>query len=98
MLCELRGPAHRLFRHRLAKGDGGGLHRLVAHGAVGRAAGLLEALLDPGQTVGLTAADAAGKGGVAMQFDDVVGLEAGHLMQIVDVLGDDRGRLAGLVE
>ena len=33
-----------------------------------------------------------------MQLDHVVGLEAGYLMQIVDVLGDDRGDLAGLVE
>ena len=33
-----------------------------------------------------------------MQLDDVFGREARYLMQIVDVLGDDGGNLAGLVE
>ena len=76
MLRKFGGAAHRVFRHRLPERDGRGLHRLVACGAVGRGARLVEALLDPRQIVGLPAADAAGVGGVAMQFDDVIGVEA----------------------
>src|SRR5205085_6837343 len=41
---------------------------------------------------------AAGVVGVAVHLDDVTGLEAAVLVQIVDVLGDDRRRLAGPVE
>ena len=95
---KFRGAAHLVFRHRLSERDGRGLDRIVADRAVGRAAGLVEARFDPRQIVGLPAADAAGIGGVAVQLDHVVGLEARHLMQIVDVLGDDRGDLAGPVE
>ena len=97
-LRQFRGAAHLVFRHRLAERDRRGLHRLVAGRAVGRAAVFVEARLHPGKIVGLPAADAAGIGGVAVKFDDVIGLEARHLMQIVDVLGDDRGNLAGPVE
>ena len=35
---------------------------------------------------------------IVMKFDHVVGLEARHLVQVVDVLGDDRRNLAGPVE
>src|SRR5947208_4298637 len=98
MLREFRGAAHRLFRHRLSERDGGGLDRLVADGAVGRAADFVEALLDPGKIVGLSAADAAGVSGIAVEFDDVLGCETRYLMQIVDVLGDDGGNLSRSVE
>jgi hypothetical protein len=46
----------------------------------------------------LVAADAAGICRVAVQLHDVVSGEAGRLMQIVDVLGDDGRNFAGLVE
>src|SRR5882757_712750 len=59
---------------------------------------LVEALPDPRKIVSMSAANAAGVGGVAVQFDDVFGREARYLMQIVDVLGDDGGNFAGLVE
>src|SRR5437868_8582917 len=98
MLREFRGAAHRLFRHRLSERDGGGLDRLVADGAVGRAADFVEALLDPGKIVSLPAADAAGVSGIAVELDDVLGCETRYLMQIVDVLGDDARNLAGPVE
>src|SRR5258708_29406806 len=98
MLREFRGAAHRLFGHRLSERDGGGLDRLVAHGAAGRAADFVEALLDPGKTVSLSAADAAGISGIAVELDDVLGCETRYLMQIVDVLGDDGRNLAGPVE
>src|SRR6185312_976455 len=86
------------FRHRLTERNGGGLDWLIAVGAVGRTAILLEAVLDPWQIVGAAAADAPRIGRVAMQLNDVVGCEAGSLVQIIDVLGDNRGNLAGAVE
>src|SRR5260370_17608573 len=46
----------------------------------------------------LSAADAAGVRGIAVQFHHVIGREPRYLMQIVDVLGDDGRNLAGLVE
>src|SRR2546430_4367357 len=98
MLREFRGAAHRLFRHRLSERDGGGLDRFVADGAVGRAADYGEAVLDPGKIVSLSAADAAGVSGIAVELDDVLGCETRSLMQIVDVLGDDARNLAGPVE
>ncbi len=98
MLREFRGAAHRLFGHRLSERDGGGLDRLVADGAVGRAADFVEALLGPGKIVSLSAADAAGVSGIAVELDDVLGCETRSLMQIVDVLGNDGRNLAGPVE
>src|SRR6185437_15889555 len=98
MLRQLGGAHHLLLLHRLAERDGRGLDRLVAVGAVGRAAALVEALLYPRQVVGAAAADTAGIGRVAVQLDDVVRREARRLMQIVDVLGDDRRNLAGAIK
>ena len=98
MLGKFRGTAHRLLRHRLSERDRRGLDRVVAQGAVGRAAVLIETLFDPRQIISLSAADAAGIGGVAMELDHVIALETRYLVQIVDVLGDDRGNLAGPVE
>src|SRR3981081_1708503 len=89
------GAAHRVGRHCLPERDGGGLYRLVAESAVGRAADFVEAPLDPGKIVSLPATDAAGVSGIAVKLDDVLGREARYLMQIVDVLGDDGGDLAG---
>src|SRR6266571_3343808 len=98
MLSQFRGAAHRLFGHRLPKRDGSGLDRLVADGAVGRTADVVEALLYPGKIVSLSAADAAGVSGIAVELDDVVGCEPRYLVQIVDILGDDGRNLAGPVE
>src|ERR1019366_133879 len=98
MLGQLGGAAHRVFRHRLPERDGGGLDRLVADGAVGRPADGVEAPLDPCKIVGFSATDAAGVSGIAVKLDDMIGREPRYLMQIVDVLGDDGGNLAGLVE
>ena len=98
MLGKLGGAAHLVFRHRLPERNGRSLHRLIAGGAVWRTAARLEALLDPRKIVSLSAADTAGVGGVAVQFDDVIRREARYLMQIVDVLGDDSGNLAGFVK
>src|SRR6476659_4073768 len=98
MLSEFRGAAHRLFGHRLPKGDGCGLDGLVADGAVGGAPNLVEALLDPGKIVSLSAANAAGVSGIAVKLDHVLGCETRYLMQIVDILGDDRRNLAGPVQ
>ena len=67
MLGKFSGAAHRVFRHRLPERNGGGLYRLVADGAVGRAATCIEALLDPAKIVGSPAADAARVGGIAVQ-------------------------------
>src|SRR3979409_1015799 len=92
------GAAHRGVPHGLPERDGGGLYRLVADGAVGRAADFVEAPLDPGKIVSLPAADAAGVSGIAVKLDDVLGREARYLMQIVDVLGDDGGDFVGPVE
>jgi hypothetical protein len=50
------------------------------------------------QIVSLAAADAACVSGIAVQFHHMVGGETRGLMQIVDVLGDDGGDLAGPVE
>src|SRR5690348_425350 len=98
MLRQLTRAYHRILRHRLTEGDGRGLDRLVAVVAVGRTAIRIEALLYPGQIVGATAADAARIGCVAVQLDDMIGGETGRLMQIVDVLGDDRRNLARTIE
>src|ERR1700726_3251500 len=46
----------------------------------------------------LSAADAAGVGGVAVKLDDMFGRKSRYLMQIVDVLGDDGGNLAAPVQ
>src|SRR4030081_4012469 len=92
------GAAHRVVRHGLPKRDGGGVYRRVTDSAVGRAADFVEAPLDPGKIVSLPATDAAGVSGIAVKLDDVLGREARYLMQIVDVLGDDSGGLAGPVE
>src|SRR3981081_4077581 len=92
---KFRGVAHRVIRHCLPERDGGGLYRLVADSAVGRAADFVEASLDPGKIVSLPATDAAGVSGIALKLDDVLGREARYLMQIVDVLGDDGGERAG---
>ena len=96
MLRQLSGAAHLVFRHRLPERDGRGLHRLIADDAVGRTTRRVEALLHPGKIVSLSAADAAGVGGVAMQLDDVIRRETRYLMQIVDVLGDDGGKSPAL--
>src|SRR5258705_4823215 len=98
MLRQLSSAAHLIFRHRLPERDGGGFHRLIADGAVRCSARRVEALLDPGKIVSLSATDAAGVGGITMQFDDVIGREARYLMQIVDVLGDDGGEPARFIE
>src|ERR1700724_3273507 len=98
VLCELGGATHRVFRHRLPERDGRCLYRLVANGAVGRTTALFEAPLDPWQVVRLSAADAAGVGGVAVKLDDMFGRKSRYLMQIVDVLGDDGGNLAAPVQ
>src|SRR5829696_3153169 len=70
---QFGGAAHRVFRHRLSERDRRGLHRLVADGAVGGIAGLFETRFYPRKIIGMSTADAAGIGGIAMQFDDVVG-------------------------
>src|SRR6266849_2276451 len=98
MLGKFGGAAHLIFRHRLPERDGGGLDRLVADRAVGRGTGRVKALPDPGKIVSPSAADAAGVSGIAVKLDNMIRREAGDLMQIVDVLGDDGGNLAGLVE
>ena len=98
MLGKLGGAAHLVFRHRLPERNGRSLHRLIAGGAAWRTAARLEALPNPRKIVSLSAADTAGVGGVAVQFDDVIRREARNLMQIVDVLGDDSGNLAGFVK
>src|SRR5258707_6407931 len=90
--------AHLFFRHRRTERDGGGLHRLVADGAVGRTACCVEALPDPRKIVSMSAANAAGVGRIAVQLDDGFGRESRYLMQIVDVLGDDCGNLSGPLE
>ena len=46
----------------------------------------------------MSAADAAGIGGVAVQLDDMLRRKTRRLMQIIDVLGHDRGNLAGPVQ
>src|ERR1700738_2471920 len=97
-LREFGGASHRIFRHRLPERDGGRLDRLAADGAIGRGAGLVEAPPDQSKVVSLSAADAAGVSGVAVQLDDVFGCQPRFLMQIVDVLGDHGGDLAGPVE
>src|SRR3979490_1756776 len=94
---KFRGVAHRVIRHCLPERDGGGLYRLGPGSGVGRGARVLEAPLDPGKIVSLPATDAAGVSGIAGKLDDVLGREARYLMQIVDVLGDDGGDLAGPV-
>src|SRR5216683_222556 len=63
-----------------------------------RTASFVEALLDPWQVVRPSAADAAGVGGIAVKLDDVFGRKSRHLMQIVDVLGDDGGNFAAPVQ
>src|SRR5438045_3937941 len=47
---------------------------------------------------GQTAAEAAGIGGIAVQRHHVIPGETRYLVQIVDVLGDDGGNLAGPIE
>src|SRR6201999_211270 len=70
----------------------------VADGAFGRMAGLREALLRPGQFVAFSAIQTGGIGGVAVQFHDIIRPKSGGLMQIVDVLGDDRRYLPRLIK
>ena len=48
------------------------------------------------QFVAFAALQALGVAGVAVQFDDLVGRDAGVLVQVVDVLGDHRAHLAAL--
>src|ERR1700755_3297254 len=67
MLRQFGGAAHLVFRHRLAKGNGRGLDRLVANCAVRRPTYCIEALFDPRQIVSLPATNAAGIGGVTMK-------------------------------
>ena len=58
----------------------------------------LELFLHPGQFVALRAFETDGVGRIAVQFDDIVRRDAGVLMQIVDILRDQRRNLAGAVE
>src|SRR5205807_1765181 len=90
--------AHRILWHRLPERDRRGLYWIAAVRAVGCSTGFFEQMLHPREVVSLAATDAAGVGRVAVQFDHVIGLEARRLMQIVDVLRDDAGNLAGSIE
>src|ERR1700704_2741993 len=56
----------------------GSLHAVQS----GRPALFLETLLDPGQVVGLTTADAAGISGIAVQLHHVIPGETRYLVQI----------------
>src|ERR1700722_14515625 len=94
---KLGGATHGILRHRLPERNRGGLYRLIAPGAVGRAR-RVEALLDPCKIISLSAADAASIGGVSMKLDDMIGRETRDLMQIIDVLGDDGGNLSGPIQ
>ena len=89
------GALHRGLRHRLAERDGGGLDDAAARAARGQVAGGLVERLQLGQLVAQAAFQAGGVAGVAVQLDHPVGRHAGGLVQVVDVLGDHRLRLAG---
>ena len=95
---QLLGALHRIGRHRLPERHGRGLD-VAAAGAIRRALAVgLEFFAHPGQFVALGAVEADGVGGIAVQFDDILGRDAGGLMQIVDVLRHQRRHLAGAIE
>ena len=72
---------------------------MSAASAVGGAAAARgKACLHPGEFVALLTLEAECISRVAVQFDDIVGGNAGRLVEIVDVLGYDRRRLAGAIE
>ena len=58
----------------------------------------LHPLAHPDKLVALAAIEAQSEGRVAVQFDDMFRRDARGLMQIVDVLRDDRRHLAGAIE
>ena len=69
------------------------------HRAIGRAlARSIEFFLDPRQFVSLCTIEAQGISRVAVQFHDIGRGNARSLMQIVDVLRDQRRTLAGTIE
>src|SRR3954467_3323305 len=98
MLGKFGGATHRVFGHRLAERDGGGLDRFVADSAVRGAAASFKAPLDPAKIVIPAATDATRIRGIAVEFYDMLCGEPRHLMQIVDILGDDGRNLAGPVQ
>src|ERR1700688_113978 len=54
--------------------------------------------LDPLQFVALRAIETSRVGGVAVQFDDVTGRDAGRLVKVIDILRHQRRDLAGAIE
>src|SRR5205085_9465818 len=98
MLGKFGGATHRVFGHRLAERDGGSLDRFVAGRAIRRVAASFEAPLDPAKIVIPAATDATRIRSVAVELYDMLGGEPRHLMQIVDILGDDGRNLAGPVQ
>lgn len=89
------GAVHLAFRHRLAEGDRGRLDVPAAEPAGGRLAVGFEGGPDRRELVAGAAGQAARIAPVAVQLDDPVRIDARLLVEVVDVLGDDAGRLAG---
>src|SRR5262249_31932574 len=86
--------AHRVFGHGLAKGDGCGLDVTSALRTNWRlSARRIEFLPDPGQFVAQVALQTQRMHVVAVQLDDMVGRDAGTLVEVVDVLRDNASRL-----
>jgi len=84
------GTAHRLDRHRLAKRDRRGLDPTTAVAAHRCGPVALEGAAQFGNLIPPRAIEAMRVGRVAVQFDDLLGGNAGGLMEPVDVLGDHR--------
>src|SRR6185503_10615157 len=85
-------------RHRLAERHRRGLDVAAAF-AIGRMpAGALELLAHPGQFIAPVARKTGRVGRVAVQLDDIGGVDAGCLVQVVDILRHQSRHLAGAVE
>jgi len=81
--------AHGFFGHGLAEGDGGSLDDAFAVIADGEAFVFLEGGEDGSEGIAASAVEAFSVGGVAVEFDDLIVGDAGVLVEVVDVLGDD---------
>ena len=91
--CHL-GQVHLAFRHRLAEGNRCGLDDAATGRAGRRAIDPVKFGSDPIEFMAGIALKALGVGAVAMQFDDLFRLQAGGLVQAIDILGDDVAELA----
>src|SRR5579864_4873527 len=99
MKRKVLGALHCGIGHRLAERYGRGLDVAAAARAVGRAAVRgIHALPHPGEFVAFIAIEACGESRIAVQLDHMLRGKSRRLVQVVDVLGDDRGHLAGAVK